>query len=233
MIENFKNFLFVVSHPDDEVLGCGGIIKKLSKKNKNIKVIFLAEGSSCRYNQENYDLKKIKKEIEYRKSCAKKALKDLGVKKYSFYDLKCGNLHLYSILDLGKIIENEITKFKADVIFTHSNIDVHVDHRTVYQACLQASRPVPKMRKIKALISFETQSSTECNYSEPFIPNLFINIDKEINSKIKAIKRYKSEIIKFPHPRSKTGIESLAKFRGSQSSNKYAEAFIVNKYINE
>ena len=75
-------------------------------------------------------------------------------KKYSFYDLKCRNLHLYSILDLGKIIENEITNFKADVIFTHSNIDVHVDHRTVYQACLQASRPVPKMRKNKSINFF-------------------------------------------------------------------------------
>ena len=37
MIKNFKRFLFVVAHPDDETLGCGGILKKLSKLKKNVR----------------------------------------------------------------------------------------------------------------------------------------------------------------------------------------------------
>ena len=50
MNNNFNKTLIVAAHPDDEVLGCGGLIKKLTKRNKKIKVIFLAEGSSCRYS---------------------------------------------------------------------------------------------------------------------------------------------------------------------------------------
>ena len=41
------------------------------------------------------------------------------------------------------------------------------------------------------------------------------------------MKRYKSEIRKFPHPRSVEGIKAIAKYRGIQSHNKFSEAFKI------
>ena len=49
MIDKFKKFLVVVAHPDDDVLGCGGTIANLIKQKKKIKVVFIAEGTSCRF----------------------------------------------------------------------------------------------------------------------------------------------------------------------------------------
>ena len=229
MIDTFnqyKKFLIIVAHPDDDILGCGGTIKRLTKLKKKVKVVFIAEGSSCRYKNTKKNFKQINISIKQREKWGKQALTDLGVSNYNFYNLKCGKLNKYPITEIARIVENEIKNFKPEVIISHSNFDVNVDHRTIYQACLQSTRPTSKT-KIKALISFEILSSTDWKYSQIFEPNLFINIEKEIKFKIKALKRYKSEIRKYPHPRSQEGIKGLASYRGIQSHNKYAEAFKI------
>lgn len=233
MLKKFKNFLIVVAHPDDEVLGCGGTLKKLSKLKKNVKVITIAEGSSCRYKNLVKYKQEINKSIALRKKWGIQALKDLGIKNYCFYNLSCGKLNSYPITDISRIVEEEISKFKPEIIITHSDYDVNLDHRTVYQSCLQATRPTKSSSKILGLLSFEILSSTEWKYSKIFEPNYFVNIDKEINFKVKALKRYKSEIQSFPHPRSVIGINSLAKYRGMQSCNKYAEAFKIVRLYSE
>jgi hypothetical protein len=76
-------------------------------------------------------------------------------------------------------------------------------------------------------------SETEWNEDEKsFNPNYFIKLNRsDINNKIKAFLKYKSQVKKFPHPRSKEGILNLSKVRGSQVFMKHAEAFKVEKII--
>ena len=51
------------------------------------------------------------------------------------------------------------------------------------------------------------------------------------SKKIKSMKIYKSEIEKFPFPRSSKAIESQAKWRGTFIGSKVAEAFELLKQI--
>ena len=46
------DILIIAAHPDDEVLGMGGTIKKLSKKNK-IHLCIVTEGVSAQYTSKN------------------------------------------------------------------------------------------------------------------------------------------------------------------------------------
>ena len=70
------------------------------------------------------------------------------------------------------------------------------------------------------------------NMKKCLAQNYFVKLNKShINLKIKAFMKYKSQVKKFPHPRSKEAIFYLSKVRGSQVFMNYAEAFKVEKIL--
>jgi len=225
-----KRYLIIASHPDDETLGCGATIYSLRKKNNDVRVIFLGEGTTCRYDT-NTKKEILAKAIDQRKKFSLNALKNLKVNNYFYYDLPCGKFDQIPILKLAKIVEKEILNFKPSVVLTHSDTDVHVDHQRTFQAVLQATRPSPN-NNVKLLLSFEILSATEKNFVKEFLPNYFVQIDKkDLKKKLSALKSYKTEIAKHPFSRSLTNIKNLAMYRGAQSGNNFAEAFKIIRLI--
>ena len=79
-----KKILIIAAHPDDEVLGCGGLIKKKIKNNNKVRIVFLAEGVTARYSLNEINNKKVLKKSNERNNNALIALKTLGVKKMKF-----------------------------------------------------------------------------------------------------------------------------------------------------
>ena len=79
----------------------------------------------------------------------------------------------------------------------------------------------PFSSSVKKLLCYELPGMVR----EPFRPSVYENVEKEFPYKIKAFKMYKSEVMKFPHPRSINAIENLVIYRGIQSGLRKAEAF--------
>ena len=80
----------------------------------------------------------------------------------------------------------------------------------------------------------ETLSETDFAPSikkDSFAPNTFIDISSFIRKKIQIMKVYKSEIDKYPFPRSIRSIKAAASLRGSTSGCNFAESFMLLKEI--
>ena len=223
-----RKVLSILAHPDDEVLGCGGTIARLSKKGNEIYVLILGEGITSR--DDIRDKQKRKSETLALRRQAEEANKLLGIKKIFFYDFPDNRFDTIPFLDIVKVIEKIKNQIKPEIIFTHYEKDLNIDHQITYKAVITATRPLEK-ENVKEIYSFEIPSSTEWSYPLSFSPNMFYDISETIDVKIKALKEYKSELKKYPYPRSLEGVELTAKNWGMKVGLNYAEAFKTVRII--
>ena len=218
------NILLIVAHPDDEVLGCGGTIAKLSSNN-DIYTLILGEGATSRNiteEQKKKDVNRLREEAEH-------ANKIIGVSKVFFEAFPDNKFDTISLLYIIKTIERYIQKIKPEIIYTHHGGDLNIDHRITFDAALTACRPIEN-NPVKKILTFEVPSSTEWNVqmaSTSFNPNVFEDITKTINKKVEAMSIYTTEVRSPPHPRSIEKIKAVAEARGGTAGMDYAEAFIL------
>ena len=221
-----KNILILSPHADDEILGCGGLISKYSKQNYHINVLILTNANKGA--PEIYPpsvIEQIRKEAEI-------ANKLIGTKKIYFENLPAVNLNNYPVYKISNIIDGYIKKINPEIILIPSGNDIHDDHKVVHKAAKVSMRP-NKISNLKIILSYEVLSETEWNEDgRSFNPNYFVHLKKkDIEKKIKAFLKYKSQVKKFPHPRSAEGILHLSRIRGSQINEEYSEAFKVERLI--
>ena len=224
----------VAAHPDDEVLGCGGTLLRHVSKGDKVYVIFVSDGVSGRYSTNSKNTKaKISREIFKRENMAKKVAKIGKFTIVDFLNLKNLELHTYPHNFLTNIIFNCFKKYKPDIVYTHYEHDLNIDHYHTFFSTFVACRPNNSFF-VKKLLSFEIPSSTDWGISynnKNFCPNYFVDINKFLKKKLKLLDCYKFEMRKAPHPRSIKNIKALSNYRGGIVGVENAEAFIVNKII--
>ncbi len=162
-----KSLLVVAAHPDDEVLGCGGTLIKYKKDGYKINIIFFTDGEGSRDNRNIKDIKK-------RRSSAIKSSSLLGCKNPIFFNFPDNQLDKVPRLEIVKKIELILEKTKPEIIFTHFNNDLNIDHQIISKATITACRP--QIKYVKKILFFEIPSSTEWQITKnnkAFNPNWY------------------------------------------------------------
>jgi LmbE family N-acetylglucosaminyl deacetylase len=217
--------LVVVSHPDDEVLGCGGFIWNLRQAGQPVRCCVLSGSVEAR--RERPDLDQLHAHLKA--SQAVLGLEDAIVGPFPNIAFNC-----VPHLELTRFIEAAIRSTQATRILTHYPGDLNNDHLHTSLACQAAARlsqrdaSVPPLRE---LLFMEVPSSTDWAFagSHPaFAPTAFVEIgERGLAKKLEALQAYEGVMRPYPHPRSEEVIRGLAAMRGGQCGAAWAEAFQV------
>ena len=132
----------------------------------------------------------------------------------------------------GKIGE-VISKIEPDEVYIPHRGDMQLDHQMVVDAAMVALRP-KYAHTVCRIYAYETLSETGWNIPNTvneFIPNVYEDISDFLDTKIKAMEIFKTQLAEYPNARSVGAIEALARYRGSTVSVNAAEAFSLIREI--
>jgi LmbE family N-acetylglucosaminyl deacetylase len=218
------NVLVVAAHPDDELLGCGGTAARLAREGNSVYMAILGEGITSRHaKRDGAD----PDALNSLRDCSRRVADLLGVKELSLHGLPDNRFDSLPLLDVIKVVEDLVDRWRPTAVYTHHGGDLNVDHQVVSRAVLTAVRPM-EGRPVRELYMFEIPSSTEWAFQQlapVFKPNVFVNIESTLPLKLEGMRQYESEVRKFPHPRSPEALTAIAQRWGSVAGCEAAEAF--------
>ncbi len=234
---NFKKqtLLIISPHPDDEVLGCGGLIKRVKDEGGKVYVLFLTVGVTLDNSKTGISTGHERvKEIEN----VAKYLKFDDYRIAFFGDDFHLKLDKIPQKDMMNEIENGIkislNTIKPTIVTTPIYPDYNQDHRVCTEAVLAATRPAPVDTKPFQKVVLGYESVPTANWWNTNAPNLnfYLSLkDEDLKTKLTALKLYRSQIRNGAHPRSTQSMKNLAHYRGIESGASAAEAFFTYRMI--
>ena len=206
-----ERVLVISPHTDDGELGCGGTIAKFIEQKKEVHLLNFSIAGKSFQGSEHETTKK-----ELFRACNILGLKNKNIELLDF-EVRLFLIHRQEILDV-------LIKAKRDIepamILIPSLKDTHQDHEAVSREALRA---------------FKKTSLSIYGYEQPwncftFDTTAFVPLrERHIQKKINALKQYKTQSNKeFFDP---DFIKGLARARGVNIGQKYAEVFEVIKHV--
>lgn len=219
--------LIIAPHPDDEVLGAGGLLARLKRLGASVHVIF-----ACVDGMKHYGLSH-RTTTDQRMSEVRRVADVLSFEfsvLYQGLDL-IEKLDTVPQRDLVTSFEEAIDRLQPDLLALPHGVDFDQDHIACFRAGFAAARPIPTSfgkHFVSRVVSYEMPKLT---WSEQaFQPTLYVDITADLGTKLEALKLYESQWRTAPHLRSPETISALARLRGSESGVEYAEGYRIHRW---
>jgi LmbE family N-acetylglucosaminyl deacetylase len=231
MINKDTSLLILSPHPDDETIGCGGLIQKVKKMGGKVFVQILTYGDEEQYGGFSEKSTRVQE--------LNKVMKHLNVDDFEVlfpgddYHLKMDRypekLFLDTIEKNSRLALNKINPTMVGLPNPHS---YNVDHQMTWKAGFTALRPRPHHLKAFCPLVFTYDDLAPWAHA-PFKGNWFVNISDELDSKIKAMELYASQIREEPHERSLENIRKYHEVLGRSQGVLAVEQFRLERLYSE
>ncbi len=201
--------LAIGAHLDDIELACGGVLASAVKKGYEVKMVVMTDSAYT-----NFDGTVMRTREEALAEGTAAAAK-LGVT-----DLVILNFPIKNIPYNGETVEaldQILSAFKPDYIFTHWVFDTHQDHKNTAQATISAARYMYN------IYMYEPIPPSGRSY-QPFHAQAYFDITDSIDEKLESLRAHRSQHAKYGEHWIEA-VEGRAKIRGFENGCKYAEAF--------
>lgn len=211
-MEITRTVLAMGAHPDDMELEAGGTLAKFAKKGYDVYLLILTSGGYTDINGKIYIDEELRNE-------AKEATKILGIKDIMFLS--------YPTKDLpadGEIItkvDSIVNELRPDVFISHHPFDSHQDHKSAADIMFAVSR----QGRVKNVLSASTLPYRPNVFA--FRPQFYVDITETLETKLNAIRAYKTQYTKFGSEVLIEHVKGMAKTYGWAMGYEYAECFEV------
>lgn len=219
-----KKVLVFAPHPDDEIIGAGGMIIRSISEGNEVYIAIVTKGCPPLFSE--IGVEKVRNET---RTCHA----SLGITKTYFLDFPAVMLEQQQRYEINQKILDVVKEVSPDEAYIPHIGDMQKDHQIVAESCMVALRPKYSFSPSQ-IYAYETLSETGWNIpniQNEFIPNVFVDISEYLEQKCQAMKYYASQLADFPAARSIEAIEALAKYRGALMNMKAAEAYMLIRSI--
>jgi LmbE family N-acetylglucosaminyl deacetylase len=179
--------LVVAPHPDDEVLGVGGTLLRRKAEGASIGWLIMT-GISTESGWSSQAVAQRKDEIA-------RITELLGFE--SVFELAYPTTQLDQIpmSELVSAVATVLKQYSPQEIFVPHPSDIHSDHRIAFDVLASCTKWF-RSPSIKRILAYETLSETEFGLepSKRFHPNVYVNIEGFLETKLQAMSVYSSEI---------------------------------------
>ncbi|HEU5250183.1 MAG TPA: PIG-L family deacetylase [Thermoanaerobaculia bacterium] len=178
--------LVLAAHPDDEVLGAGGLIALCAGLGSAVRIWIATDGTA----QQGAEAEDTPAYAERRREESRRAARALGVDAPVFAGLSDRSLASRAD-ELSRLVAAEISAFEPDLVLCPSPVEIHPDHRALAETLFRtvaASRPgdADHDRYRFLRIAF-------CEISQPLLPNALVDIAGVMPKKQEALAAYESQ----------------------------------------
>lgn len=118
--------MVVAPHPDDEVIGCGGVLLLHAAAGDRVAVVHVTDGRRSRALQITPHAM-----AAHRREEARASLAVLGINAWEWLGFRAGE---WDEADLVPRLESVLRALEPDVIYSPSRVDFHPEHARVAQA---------------------------------------------------------------------------------------------------